>query len=90
MSFFKKYLKGWKFRTGRPTLDVDSTVDVFVSEHDGQRGLARIGDTQLYVNDLPKKHKGKQVRVRVTSFDSDRSVGEGEFVKVVGESSYSG
>lgn len=89
MSLLAKYLKGWKFRTGRPTLDPDSTVDVFMSEYDGQRGIARIGDTKLYIQGATAEHKGKKLRVRVDEFDERQSVGRGEFIEVVGRSSYS-
>lgn len=90
MSFFKNYLKGWHFRTNRPSLEPNSTVDVFMAEHDGDVGIAFIGDTRLQIEGAKPEHKEKQVRVAITEFDSNRSVGRGEFVDVVGESSYSG
>lgn len=90
MSFFKNYLKGWNFRTNRPSLEPNSTVDVFMAEHDGNVGIAYIGDSRLRIEGAQPAHKEKQVRVRVTEFDRSQSVGRGEFVEVVGESSYSG
>lgn len=86
-----KYLKGWTFRAARPTLTVGDTVDAFVSEYDEANdvGIARIGDTVLYVEGAGPEHEEYRVRVEVTSFDPDASTGRGSFEGVVGESSYS-
>lgn len=53
-------------------------------------GVADIGDTRLYVEGIGPEHVDLQVRVRVTEFDESTATGRGEFVDVVGESSYGG
>ncbi|ELZ11714.1 TRAM domain-containing protein [Halovivax asiaticus JCM 14624] len=53
-------------------------------------GVASIGDTQLYVDGTGPEHVDKRVRVRITEFDESTATGRGEFVAVVGESSYAG
>jgi|GEM_PF-227428 len=92
MSFLDKYLKGWSFRTTRPALDSGRAVDVFLAEYDAgeDAGIAYVGDTKLYVEGATPEHVERQVRVEVTEFDSNGGVGRGEFVEVVGDSSYAG
>ncbi|WP_247730969.1 DUF7513 family protein [Halovivax limisalsi] len=53
-------------------------------------GVADIGDTRLYVEGVGPEHVDVQVRVRITEFDASTATGRGEFVSVVGESSYAG
>jgi len=91
MSLLEKYTKGWSFRTTRPSLDPGSTVDVFLAEYDAREeaGLAYVGDTKLYVEDATPAHVEKRVRVEVTEYDPNGG-GRGEFVEVVGDSSYAG
>ncbi len=88
MSLLKRYLSGFQFRSTHPTLSPGDVVEVFLSEHTGEEGIARIGDTTLVVTDVPPEHEGKQVRVQVDRFDADDSTGRGTFQAVVGESSY--
>jgi len=92
MNFLGKYTRGWSFRTTRPSLDAGSTVDVFIAEHDAAEdaGLAFVGDTKLYVEGSTPEHVEQQVRVEVSEYDSNSGVGRGEFVEVVGDSSYAG
>jgi uncharacterized protein YacL len=92
MSMLKSYFKGWTFRTTRPTLQPGSEVNVFVTEYDSEDdvGVAFVGDTRLYIKGARSEHVGKRVRVEVREFQPDESVGHGEFVEVVGESSYAG
>ncbi|MFC7214700.1 TRAM domain-containing protein [Saliphagus sp. GCM10025334] len=89
MSVLEKFLSGWHFRTTRPTLTPGTEVDVFLSEFDADdTGVARIGDTVLYVEGASPGHVEKRVRVRVIDFDDSMSTGRGEYVETVGESSY--
>lgn len=92
MSFLSKYLRGWQFRTTHPTLQPGSEVNVFLTEYDPgeEMGVAFVGDTRLYVKNARPEHVEKRVRVAVEEFDAEESVGHGEFVEVVGESSYVG
>ncbi|SEP84097.1 DUF7513 family protein [Natrinema salaciae] len=88
MSLLGKYLKGWTFRADRPSLEVGSEIDVFVAESNGTTGRAYIGDTELLVDGAGPDVVEKQARVRVTEFDETAASGRGEFVEVIGESSY--
>ncbi|MBZ6493354.1 DUF7513 family protein [Natrinema longum] len=88
MSFLEKYLKGWRFRTSRPSLEPGSEVTVFIAESNGTAGRAYIGDTELIVEDAGPETIEKQVRVRVTEFDDAAATGRGEFIEIVGQSSY--
>ena len=90
MSLLDKYMKGWRFRSSRPSLEAGDEVDVFVAESNSDEGHAYIGDTHLIVEGAGPETVEKQVRVRVTEFDATNASGRGEFVEVVGESSYSG
>lgn len=92
MSILSKYLKGWSFRTTKPTLQPGKEVNVFLAEYDREEdaALALVGDTRLYVSEAGPEHVGKRVRVAVREFQPDDSIGFGEFVEVVGESSYAG
>ncbi|QFU81172.1 DUF7513 family protein [Natronorubrum aibiense] len=91
MSLFTKYFKGWKLRTTTPSFDVGEEIDVFVAESnsDGD-GHAYIGDTHLIIEGAGPQTVEKRVRVRITEFDETNATGRGDFVKVVGESSYTG
>lgn len=51
-------------------------------------GVARIGDTLLYVEGTEPDHVGLRVRARVTEFDGSSSTGRAEYVETVGTSSY--
>ncbi|ELY39697.1 DUF7513 family protein [Natronorubrum tibetense] len=89
MSVFKKYLKGWTFRSTNPSFDVGDEISVFVSETNGtDAGLAYVGDTRLIIDGAGPETVEKRVRLRVTEFDEAESTGRGEFLEVVGESSY--
>ncbi|MDG5821513.1 TRAM domain-containing protein [Natronococcus sp. A-GB7] len=89
MSFLKKYLKGWQFRETNPSLEVGDVIDVFVAEsNSATEGHVYIGDTHLIVEGAGPETVERQVRVRVTEFDAASTTGRGEFIEVVGESSY--
>ncbi|MFC4438658.1 MULTISPECIES: DUF7513 family protein [Natrialbaceae] len=91
MSFLKKYFKGWQFRDTSPSLTEGDVFDVFVAEsNSNNEGHVYIGDTHLVVNGAGPETVEKRVRVRVTEFDSATATGRGEFLEIVGESSYTG
>lgn len=91
MSFLKKYLKGWQFRDTTPSLTVGDEVNVFVAKsNSNNEGYVYIGDTHLIVEGAGPETVEKRVRVRVTEFDETDATGRGEFVEIVGESSYTG
>ncbi|ADB61296.1 hypothetical protein Htur_2418 [Haloterrigena turkmenica DSM 5511] len=88
MSLFGKYLKGWRFRSSEPTFEPGDEISVFVAESNGTDGRAYVGDTRLTIEGAGPETVEKRVRVRVTEFDRTDSRGRGEFLEVVGESSY--
>lgn len=92
MSLLSKYFRGWSLRTTHPTLQPGKEVNVFLAEYDPEEdaALALIGDTRLYVSGAEPEHVGMRMRVAVREFRPDDSVGYGEFVEVVGGSSYAG
>ncbi|MFB6234164.1 MAG: TRAM domain-containing protein [Halopenitus sp.] len=92
MSLISKYLSGFSFRTTTPSLEPGRTVNVFVSEYDEAtgEGIALIGDTELHVRDFDPEDIDKRVAVEVTEYDADTGVARGEFVDVIGASSYTG
>lgn len=92
MTLLEKYFKGWRFRSSTPSFDPGDEVSVFVNRYDEPEGVgvARIGDTSLYVEGTGPEHVERRVRVRVTEFDAANASGRGEFVETVGGSSYTG
>ncbi|WP_049921191.1 DUF7513 family protein [Halopiger djelfimassiliensis] len=89
MSFLQKYLKGWTFRSSSPSLNVGDELEIFIAESNGSDvGYAYIGDTELTVDGAGPGTVEKRVQVRITEFDETTATGRGEFVEVVGESSY--
>lgn len=89
MSFLSKYLKGWQFRSTTPTFDVGDEISVFIAESNSDgNGHAYIGDTHVIVDNAGPVTVEKRVRVRITEFDETTTTGRGEFLEVVGESSY--
>lgn len=91
MSLLDSYLKGWEFRTTKPSLEEGSEINIFVNKYDGNNtGIANVGDTLLYIEGVNPEHVNKRVRVKVTEFDEEESVGKGTFQEVIGESSYTG
>ncbi|SFC41496.1 TRAM domain-containing protein [Halobiforma haloterrestris] len=91
MSVFDKYFKGWHFRDSSPSLSTGDELSVFIAESNSNReGHAYIGDTHLIVEGAGPETVEKRVKVRVTEFDETSATGRGEFVEIVGESSYTG
>ncbi|AEH38753.1 DUF7513 family protein [Halopiger xanaduensis] len=88
MSLFGKYMRGWTFRSSSPSLTEGDEIDVFVAESNSDEGHAYIGDTHLVIEGTGPETVEKRVRVRVTEFDDSTARGRGEFLEVVGESSY--
>lgn len=92
MSLLGQFFQGMSFRSTHPTLQPDSEVNVFLAEYDPSEdaAVAYIGDTRLYVSGTDPEHAGLRVRVAVKEFQPDESIGRGELLEVVGESSYAG
>ena len=91
MSLLDKYMKGWRFRTTKPSLEEGSMINIFVNRYKGDNvGVANVGDTRLFIEGVEAEHVEKRVRVKVTDFDHEESVGRAAFRKIIGESSYTG
>lgn len=88
MSIFKKYLAGWTFRTSRPNFDVGEEIRVTVNEFEDGRGMARIGDSKLYIDDCPREAVDMRVMVDITDWDTDTNVGEGTYLETVSKASF--
>lgn len=88
MSFLSKFRQGWEFRTTRPTFDQGDELSAFVTGYDGGSAVVRIGDTEVRLPDAPGDLLDKRVLLRVTEFDDDRNVGQGEYLDTVGESAF--
>lgn len=88
MSLLEKYLKGWSFRTSRPSFEPDEELTVIVSEYDDGSPVARIGDTVLHVDDVPPNAIDRRVRVRVTEFDENEHDGRATYLETVGETAF--
>lgn len=89
MSLLKKYLKGWSFRTTRPTFEAGEEISVFITGSEDGSAIARIGDTKLRVQNVPDGEMiDTRVRLRVTQFNENDHVGEAEYVETVGESAF--
>lgn len=87
-SFFRKYLKGWQFRSSTPVFDAGEQLEVFLTGLRGGTPVARIGDSILEVPDAPPEMVDSRVAVRVTDFDPDSHEGTAEFVRKVGDSAF--
>lgn len=88
MSFLSKFRQGWGFRTTRPAFGRGEELSAFVTGYEGDSAVVRIGDTKLRLPDAPDGLLDRRVRLRVTEFDDDRGVGEGEYLDTVGESAF--
>jgi hypothetical protein len=87
-SLFRKYLKGWSFRSTTPTFEPDQEVAVFVTGVRDGVPVARVGDTVLEIPDAPPEMVDSRVAVRITDFDPDGHTGTAEFIEKVGESAF--
>lgn len=88
MSFFRKYLKGWQFRSTTPTFRRGEEIYVFVGGYEDGHAVARVGDTRIRIPDAPPGLQDMRVHLRITDFDGSEHVGEAEYVETVGESAF--
>ncbi|PSP55973.1 hypothetical protein BRC82_03130 [Halobacteriales archaeon QS_1_67_19] len=88
MSLKEKYFAGWWFRTNKPSFEPGEEITAFVTGVDGDRPVARIGDTILRVEGAPKGPVDTQVRLRVESFDDNDHAGTATYLETVGESAF--
>ncbi len=88
MSIFEKYLAGWTFRTARPNFEPGDEIRVTVNGFEDSRGMARIGDSKLYIDECPEAAVDKRVMVKVDDWNPDEHVGEGTYLETVGQASF--
>lgn len=88
MSLLGKYLKGWSFRTSRPSFDVDDEIQVFLTGVQDGDVVARVGDTIIRVPDADTAYVDTRCRIRITEFDDGEATGEATFVEKVGGSAF--
>jgi hypothetical protein len=88
MSLLGKYLRGWSFRTARPTFDVDEEIEVFLTGVRDGTVVARVGDTIIRVPDADPSDVDTRCRIRITEFDDDDATGEATLLATVGESAF--
>lgn len=88
MSIFSKYLAGWTFRTSRPNFEPGAEIRVTVNGFEDGRGMARIGDSVLHIDECPRGAVDKRVMVHIDDWDTTDNTGEGTYLETVGESSF--
>ncbi|NEU57560.1 hypothetical protein [Halorussus sp. MSC15.2] len=88
MSLREKYLAGWGFRTNKPSFEAGEEISAFVTGHDGDAPVVRIGDTILRVEGAPGDALDTRVRLRVDEFDDNDHHGTATYLETVGQSSF--
>ena len=88
MSRRRKFFAGFGFRTSKPSFDPGEEITAFVTGHDGESPVARIGDTILTVEGASEEVVDARVRLKVESFDANAHRGTATFLEKVGESAY--
>ncbi|RRJ27888.1 DUF7513 family protein [Halocatena pleomorpha] len=83
MSLFDKYLKGWRFRTNRPSFESGEELQLFVTDIEDDTLIARVGDSFIHISDGVPALVGTRVRVRVDSFDADSHVGNATLLEPI-------
>lgn len=81
MSLLKKYFKGLRFRTNRPSFDVGEEIRLYVTDFEDGSAIARVGDTILNLPDGSEDLVGSQVDIRIETFDASTSVGEASLIE---------
>jgi hypothetical protein len=79
MSRLDAFLAGLTFRTATPAYSPGDELEVIVTGRDGEDALVRIGDTVLRLAGT-EVAVDEEVRVRVTAFDAEASIGEAELL----------
>ncbi|WP_248896698.1 DUF7513 family protein [Haloplanus halobius] len=78
-----KLLAGWSFRTNKPTYDAGDELTAFVTGYEDGEARVRIGDTIITLPDAEPGLVDRRVRLRVTEFDTETAVGQGEVLEIV-------
>lgn len=91
MKVLDMFFSGWQFRSPSPNFEEGDEITVTLSDYDEKEEsvYARIGDSTVYTDDsLSPDDIGKQVRLRVTEFESDDHTGRAEVLQIVSESEF--
>ena len=88
MSRFEKFLAGWSLRSSTPDYEPGDVIEVMVTGAEGDRAIARIGDSTLRIADAPADAVNTRVVVEVESWDGSAHAGRATYRKTVGESAF--
>lgn len=83
MSLLEKYLKGWRFRTSKPSFEPGEEMQLFITDIEGNTLIARIGDSVIHISEGSPALVGTRVRVRVEQFDDNTHVGNATLLEPI-------
>lgn len=83
MSLLEKYLKGWTFRTSKPSFEPGDEMELYVTDAEDGTPIARVGDSFIHISDGSAALVGTRVRVRVDRFDDDTHTGHATMLEPV-------
>lgn len=72
----KGLFANWRFRTSTPTFEPGEQLEVYLTNFDGGRGEARIGDTILEVEGASVGQVDQLVEISIESFDKSAHRGQ--------------
>lgn len=85
----RKFLAGLTFRSSTPAFEEGQEISAFVTGHNGDTALVRVGDTVLRLNgESGNVEPDTRVRLRVTRFDTSTHEGEAELLAVEGDGAF--
>ena len=84
MSRLDAFLKGWTFRTNKPTFEPGAEFTAYVTGYQNGTGLVRLGDSVLRLDEAAPDLLDTQVRLRVEEFDTDDHTGRATVLEELG------
>ena len=89
ISFWKRYLQGWSFRSSNPELSSGEEYSAYVSQYesDSETNIIRIGDTKIQIENGINM-AGLKIKFVVTEFDSSGHIGKAKVLETVGEATF--
>jgi hypothetical protein len=88
VSRFEKFLAGWSLRSSTPDYEPGDVIEVMVTGAEGDRAIARIGDSTLRIEGAPGDAADTRIRVAVETWDETAHRGTGTYRETVGESAF--
>jgi hypothetical protein len=83
MSLLDRVRSAVTFRTSTPAFEPGEEFTAYVTGANESGLVVRIGDSKLHVRDGEHSLVDRQVRLKVTSFDTGSSEGQAELLSVV-------